>query len=218
MKRMLAAAALAALLVAPMAGCAPTPEPAGRATYRPTVPASTASSGSSGSSTSAAALAEARIAAGIPDCPQPAPARPVAGGLPSITLGCLGSDRTVNLADLRGKPMIINVWAQWCPPCRQEYPHLRDVAAQAGDKLLVIGINYNDPQPDWAIEFASLAGWRYPHLVDPGRSITGPLAVRGIPMTLLVDAEGTIVHRIVGQVASTAELSELVQRHLGVTL
>lgn len=165
---------------------------------------------------SAAELIAAREAAGIADCPVVDPdATPIAGGLPAVTLECLGSERSVNLAGLRGRPMIINLWAQWCPPCRQEAPLLRDAAQRLGDRVLWLGIDYDDPQPDWAVEFAGLVGWRYAHLVDRDRTLAGPLQMQGIPMTLFVDAEGRIVHRHAGPFTSASEVEALAHRYLG---
>lgn len=208
------AVALAGALA--LAGCAP----AAPAVVRPASPPA----GASGTPTPAAGptpadLATLRERAGIPDCPVPTgpPPAPVADGLPDVALACLGSDRTLNLASLRGTPMVVNLWAQWCPPCRAEAPHLREFAAQAGDRVLMLGIDYGDPQPDWAIEFAALAGWTWPHVVDPERRTAPGLRLQGIPLTLLVDADGRIVHRFNGAFSSSAELRALVEEHLGVT-
>src|SRR5687767_2173764 len=74
-------------------------------------------------------LAAQKKAAGIEDCPTSDDAVPVAdSGLPDVTLGCLGGGREVRLAGLRGQPMMINVWAQWCGPCREEAPYISEVA------------------------------------------------------------------------------------------
>ncbi len=203
----------ALLAATALAGCAPASAPVASA---PT-PAAPAASAPTPAARPSVDLAAARVAAGIADCPvADAAARPVPGGLPDVTLSCLGSDRAVNVAGLRGRPMVINLWAQWCPPCRAEASHLRDFAARAGDKVLVLGVDYDDPQPDWALEFATLAGWRYAHLTDPSRSLAEPLRLVGIPTTLLVSADGRIVHRVTGPVASAAELDALVATYLGV--
>ena len=53
---------------------------------------------------------------------------PVDGGLPDVTLPCLGGGRDVRLAGLRGRPMMINIWAQWCEPCRAESRFLSETA------------------------------------------------------------------------------------------
>ncbi|MEN0070309.1 MAG: TlpA disulfide reductase family protein, partial [Propionicimonas sp.] len=85
-------------------------------------------------------LVGARRAAGIQDCPQPA-AAPVEGGLPALELECLGGDTTVALSGLRG-PMVINLWAQWCLPCRKEAPVLQSFHAARGDEVALLGIDY----------------------------------------------------------------------------
>ena len=163
-------------------------------------------------------LPAAKVAAQIEACPASGDQRAVEGGLPDLTLKCLGGGRAVRLAGLRGKPMVINVWAQWCPPCRAEAPHLADVAEQAGDKVRIIGIDYDDPQPGYAIEFAQLAGWHFPQLVDRDRDINKTLPFAGPPQTFLVDADGKIVYHQSGQLASTDQLKNLIHDHLGVQL
>ncbi|WP_425308010.1 TlpA disulfide reductase family protein [Ammonicoccus fulvus] len=162
---------------------------------------------------------EQRRAAGIADCPTSdadVPAR--ADGLPDLTLDCLGADSRVRLAGLRGQPLVINVWAQWCGPCRAEAPFLTEAATRAGDRVGFLGIDYDDPKPELAVEFAQQAGWRYPQLVDPDKSIGPDLRIIGPPQTILVDADGRIAYRHPGQVTSTDQLLELIDKHLGVAL
>ena len=171
------------------------------------------------SSVDPAALASAKTQAGIADCPvSDDRVEPVADGLPDVVLPCLGGGREVRLAGLRGTPMMINIWAQWCAPCRAESPYLADVAATAGEGLMILGIDYDDPQPDWAIEFADLAEWRYPQLVDADRTLRAPLQIAGPPQTLFVRADGTIAHRHSGPFTSAAQIRSLAAHHLGVTL
>jgi hypothetical protein len=78
-----------------------------------------------------------------------------------------------------------------------------------------VGVNYNDPQPDWAIEFAGLVGWFYPHVVDQDKELRVPLRVTGIPTTLFVAADGTIAGMHAGPLESTAQLKELASEYLG---
>ncbi len=163
-------------------------------------------------------LAQAKQTAQIEACPTSGDQPAVKGGLPDLTLPCLGGGRSVRLAGLRGKPMVVNVWAQWCGPCRAEAPHLADVAEEAGDKLTMVGIDYDDPQPGYAIEFAQLAGWHFPQLVDRDRSLAESIPFQGPPQTFLVDAEGKIVYHQSGQLASDDQLRNLIHDHLGLTL
>jgi cytochrome c biogenesis protein CcmG/thiol:disulfide interchange protein DsbE len=164
-------------------------------------------------------LAAQKKAAGIADCPASDPSVPALGnGLPDITLPCLGGGRSVRLAGLRGQPMIINVWAQWCPPCRAEAPYLSEVAARRPAEVMILGVDFVDPRPDLAIEFARLSGWRYPQLQDLEKSLSSSLQVSAPPQTIFVDANGRVVHRHSGPLSSTAELRSLAKQHLGVDL
>ena len=190
---------LAALV---LAGCTGTPEPP--------LPVSTVSPSE---------LARAKQEARIEDCPASDPdVAPVASGLPDLTLACLGGGREVRFAGLRGKPMMINVWAQWCEPCRAEAPYLAEVANNNDSDLMVLGVDFADPLPDWAIEFARLSTWRYPQLVDQDKVISGPLQLTAPPVTLLVRADGTIAYRHFGPYRSAQQIRDQVRQHLGVTL
>jgi 8-oxo-dGTP pyrophosphatase MutT (NUDIX family)/thiol-disulfide isomerase/thioredoxin len=181
-------AGLALLLAGCVAGTPVQPR-----TEPVTDPGRSAPAGGAGST---AHVLEQRRAAGIADCPVSDPEIPArADGLPDLTLDCLGADSRVRLAGLRGAPLVINVWAQWCGPCRQEAPFLREAAARAGDRVQFLGIDYVDPRPDLAVEFADQAGWRYPQLVDPDRVIAADLQIIGPPQTILVTADGRVAYR-----------------------
>ena len=166
-----------------------------------------------------AAIVAARKAAGIADCPAVQNLPAVADGLPDLVLDCLGGDSTVMLSGLRGKPMVINLWAQWCEPCRAESPYLRQFQAAAKGKVLLLGVNYADPRPELAVEFASLVGWKYPQLADPEHRL-GPLIglPTAMPMTLFVAADGRIVRKFIGGLHSYDELVQLTRDELGVKL
>jgi cytochrome c biogenesis protein CcmG, thiol:disulfide interchange protein DsbE len=195
---------LAALALA-ACGATPTPDPSPPAS---TVPAIAQSE-----------LATQKKAAGIEDCPRTDPeAAAVTSGLPDVVLGCLGGGRKVRLAGLRGKPMMINVWAQWCPPCQDEAPFISEVAKANASALVILGVDYDDPRPDRAIEFARVLGWRFPQLIDQDRALSGPLQITGPPQTFFVRADGTIAYRHNGPFASAAEIRAQAKKHLGVTL
>lgn len=152
----------------------------------------------------------------LPACPTTDPtATQIDGGLPQTSLTCLDGTGSVNLAGLPREPMIINLWAQWCGPCRVESPFLRE--AQEIDGVTMLGINYDDPQPDWAIEFAGRVGWRYPQVADPDKSLRADLSVAGLPTTLFVDDAGVITGIHAGQLMSLAQLKDLTKQYLGVS-
>ena len=195
---------LLATLALLFAGCTVAPASVPSETYTP--------------ATEAQVLA-ARKAAGIADCPKSDPDVPArADGLPDLTLDCLGGDSTVRLAGLRGKPMVINVWAQWCPPCREESPYLREFAKASKGKVLLLGLNSDDPRPELAVEFASLVRWKYPQLVDADKRLNEVVKMPGLPMTILVNADGKVVYTVVGKLESYEQLIQLTRDELGVKL
>lgn len=161
-------------------------------------------------------LSAMREAAGIPDCPEPEASEQVPGGLPDVTLSCLGSDRSLNLVELPSGPTIINIWAQWCPPCREEAPYLASFARAAEGKVSMLGVDFADPDPQLAIEFAGLSEWTYPHLTDIDKKLSAQLGVTGVPTTVFVTEDGTISYIHVGPFANEEHLRALTAQHLGV--
>jgi thiol-disulfide isomerase/thioredoxin len=149
-------------------------------------------------------------------CPHTPSLPPVSNGLPDLSLPCLGIGPDIRLADLRG-PLLINVWAQWCPPCRQESPYLAELHRKAGTKVQLIGIDYDDPLPVQAIKFAVEQKLDYPHLVDTDKQTRVPFQIGGPPLTVFVDAKGAMVHVHYGAFKSQQELDQLVKDKLGVS-
>lgn len=195
---------LAALVLAGCGG-APTPEPG---PVEPTVPANTSEE-----------LKQAKRDAAIADCPTSDPAvAAVDSGLPDLVLACLGGGRDVRLAGLRGRPMMINIWAQWCQPCQDEAPFIAEVANGNDTDLMILGVDYEDPRPDRAIEFARVLTWRFPQLVDQDKMLAGPLQITGPPQTFFVRADGTIAGRHVGPFRSAGQIRDQLEQYLGVTL
>jgi thiol-disulfide isomerase/thioredoxin len=117
--------------------------------------------------------------------------------------------------------MVVNLWASTCGPCRHEMPILEDFHEQYGDRVQVIGIDYQDVQTEAAMELVRQTGATYPLLADPQSELSGaaPFPVlRGLPFLALVDAQGRVVHQEFTVVESRRQLVGLVDRHLGTTL
>ena len=150
-------------------------------------------------------------------CPSTPSKPPVTNGLPDLSLPCLGNGPDIRLADLRG-PLVINVWAQWCGPCRAEAPYLAGLAKKAPGKLQVLGIDYDDPRAELAVKFADEQQWTYPHLVDTDKQLHQPFKVIGPPVTVFVNADGAIAYIHHGPFTSQQQLDQLIKDKLGVAL
>jgi len=161
-------------------------------------------------------LRQQKSAAGIADCPQSSADAVVEGGLPDITLPCLGGGRDVRLAGLRGTPMVLNFWAQTCGPCRTESPLFQQLHEAAGEEVAMVGVDWQDSRPGYALAFADELGLTYPQIADPEAATRAPLRVTGLPLTLFVTADGRISHTEYGAIDSADELASMVDSYLDV--
>ncbi len=163
-------------------------------------------------------LRQMKADAGIEAC-RPGTGRPVDGGLPDLTLPCLGGGEDVNLSSLRG-PLIVNIWAEWCGPCRKEMPAVADFYQRYGDRVPVLGIDFQDTQTGPAIELAKRSGATYPQLADTEGALRAqpPVPARvPVPGFLFVTADGSAT-LVPGGIGSADELVELADQHLGTDL
>lgn len=105
------------------------------------------------------------------------------------------------LADLRGKVVVLNAWASWCPPCRSEMPAFVDLAGSADPAdVAVIGLNVGD-DPTAAQEFIDEMRMTFPNVADPeGTILAGVPGVppKSLPSTVILDRDGRIATRIIG--------------------
>lgn len=100
--------------------------------------------------------------------------------------------KTWTLKDLRGKVVLVNFWATWCPPCRKEMPDLEALYAQFKDQGLVI-LAISDEDADKVKPFVAEQKVTYPILLDPGRKVNELFQVEGIPKTFVYDRGGKMV-------------------------
>jgi len=120
---------------------------------------------------------------------------------PAFTLDRLDRDGQLAVADLRGKAVVVNFWASWCIPCRDEAPVLQKTYERYRDQgLVVLGVDVNDFRQD-ARRFMKRYGLSYPVVYDGKGSTVGKWGVRGFPETFFVDRTGKLVgERIEGAV------------------
>lgn len=172
--------------------------------------------GGPGTEADAGKLAAAKRAAGIRACPPSDGSAPSSNALPDVTLRCLGGGTSVRLAGLTGTPTVINLWASWCGPCRDELPLLAKADKAYGKRLRILGIDFADGAPEAAIALAKDSGLTYPLLVDRGMSIKAALRVIGLPQTVFVDAQGRMVATERAPFRSYADLAAAIRTQLGV--
>jgi cytochrome oxidase Cu insertion factor (SCO1/SenC/PrrC family) len=131
-----------------------------------------------------------------------------AGGGAAPAFSLTGTDGVkVSLADLRGRPVVINFWATYCAPCRVEMPMLQSkVGAQAAVRLVLI--NEGD-SAQAARSFLSSAGIHQPALLDSDLKIGRAYGAVALPITVFVRADGSIVARQIGQISERVLVAEL---------
>lgn len=128
--------------------------------------------------------------------------------LPALRLPCMVPGDDVSLDDLGNRPVLVNLWASWCAPCREEMPLLQEAYARDGDRVGFLGVNTEDT-PSAAASLLADLDVTYAHAVDREKQLLTELGAPGLPVTLAVAADGRILDRQIGQ-ASAERFDELV--------
>jgi len=130
--------------------------------------------------------------------------------LPAGSFEHLSGGGTTSFADYRGTPMVVNVWAAWCPPCQQEMPDFERVHQAMGDRVRFVGLDRADSRSA-AQAFAKQRSITYDLLFDPDDTFAPAIGVAVMPTTLLVSADGVVVKTLSGTVNAdelTAAINE----------
>ena len=104
------------------------------------------------------------------------------------------------IAEQRGTPVLVNIWASWCTPCQEETPEIVQAHAVWGDRVRFIGVDAQDDRSG-AIRFLSDYGVTYPSVFDPSNVIAIGYGLFSPPATLFFDADGTLAKTIPGQIS-----------------
>ncbi len=142
--------------------------------------------------------------------PSPRPLRPA----PAFDVARLDRPgERIRLTDFRDTPVLVNFWASWCVPCREEMPELEAVRARYGGRLEVVGINmWDDPESAGAL--LEELGVTYPQGVDRSGDVVRAFGIDVVPSTAFITADGRFAALANGK-PSPAELQSMISEHLG---
>jgi cytochrome c biogenesis protein CcmG/thiol:disulfide interchange protein DsbE len=127
----------------------------------------------------------------------PPPSDPAAAGFTLPALGQAGQQ--VSLSQYNGKPVIVNFFASWCPPCQQETPLLASWYKQEHGHVVLLGLDENDTTAN-ALKFARAKGVSYPIGFDPQVKVALAYNVDGLPQTFFLNAQHHVVDHVLGAV------------------
>lgn len=117
------------------------------------------------------------------------------------------------LAGLRGHPVVVNKWASWCGPCREEFPWLQELSARLGKRIAFVGVNSNDSSAA-ARTFLRELPVPYPSYSDPDQEIASAIkATVGFPGTAFYDSSGRLAYVRQGQYPSESDLEADIRRY-----
>ena len=131
---------------------------------------------------------------------------------PDFTFTDLTTGNTVKLSGLRDKPVFINFWATWCPPCVKELPHIQTKYEQYKDKINFLAISL-DGEQEAPAQFISAKGYTFPVGYGNEREISRAYNVQAIPMSFIIDTNGVIKAKIIGSMDEAA-LESFIQKGL----
>ncbi|GAA4805894.1 TlpA disulfide reductase family protein [Tomitella cavernea] len=152
---------------------------------------------------------------GSPDAPAAGSAMPLHG----LILADLHDGHPVDVgAHLAGKPAVVNLWAYWCAPCREELPAMEQFAQRAGDTVTVLTV-HSDQHSDKGRALLEDLGVDLPSVADPERKVAAAVrAPQVLPVTVLVRPDGTVARVVAIPFTDADHIAEVVKETLGVTL
>jgi cytochrome c biogenesis protein CcmG/thiol:disulfide interchange protein DsbE len=163
------------------------------------------------------ALTKLIAKADLQPCPHSS-ATTTSGGLPDLTLPCLGNGPAVHLAGLTGKPMVLITWGSWCTECQAEMRFLSSAYDHDRRQVRFLGVDTVD-EADSALDFDAHVSppVHFPSVFDEGHKVELGLHTDATPYTVFVSPTGQIVHTRSGPYGSTAQLQADITTYLHVT-
>jgi peroxiredoxin len=132
--------------------------------------------------------------------------------------------RPVSLEDLRGEVVLLNIWATWCPPCREEMPSMQRLHEQLGDsglKIVAVSVDAAPGRVDASghrggdvAAFAREFGLTFPIWLDPSGEIQRTYRTTGVPESFVIDRSGTIIKKVIGGTIWDSEANVALFRRL----
>ena len=111
--------------------------------------------------------------------------------------GSSGASQPLDLAQHRGKVVLVDFWASWCEPCRHSFPWLNEMQAKYGERLVIIGVNVDRERAD-AKRFLSQVPAQFQLIYDPAGELATQYEVMGMPSSYVFDTSGKLVDKHIG--------------------
>lgn len=147
------------------------------------------------------------LASGFGTNPNAIPSTLEGSPAPAFTLQSFDGE-TVSLAELEGKPVVLNFWASWCVPCLQEHRTLVEASQAFGKDVVFLGVLYSDTEENGR-KFLTKHGQGFPSLLDPTGRTAVDYGVTGVPETFFLDAEGKIARKVTGPLSGPVLVAAL---------
>jgi peroxiredoxin len=107
--------------------------------------------------------------------------------------------RKISLSDLRGKVVLVNIWATWCPPCRDEMPSMQKLYDRfKGEHFEILAVSIDADGREAVAPFMRKMNLTFPALLDPKEKIRGLYRITGVPESFIIDRNGILVQRVIG--------------------
>jgi len=128
--------------------------------------------------------------------------KPIQPGLevPNFTFPDING-KEISLSDHRGKVVLVNVWATWCPPCRREMPSMQRLYDELkGENFEILAVSIDSEGREAVAPFMEKMNLTFPALLDPGETIRPLYGITGVPESFIIDKDGVLVEKIIGPI------------------